>query len=171
MADMAYWRPRGELVGTLWEADITGGGGDEFSTVERGIMARSGRRIQLASSEDGRLLITGCMQTVGGPIHAWSCTEVVRHGRGNQSTGLSCLPLSAAWSFYCAYRTRGCPVEEDSLAFEMLSTLPFLASFSRGKGEVDHPLEKRGRQKCIEVSVIVPTTSDIYVYMSLWFSA
>ncbi|CBZ55002.1 putative PIK3R4 kinase-related protein (incomplete catalytic triad) [Neospora caninum Liverpool] len=87
LAEMARWRPKGQLVGMLLEQDTTGRrqlGADLSSAKGRGPRGRNvtaGHRVRLASTEDGRLLVTACMDTVEGRIAAWSCADVVRHGR------------------------------------------------------------------------------------------
>ncbi|PHJ25454.1 pik3r4 kinase-related protein (incomplete catalytic triad) [Cystoisospora suis] len=105
VADMASWRPRGELVGTLWEMDVTGGQGEKLTTGGGGLM-RSGRRVQLASSEDGRILITACTHTVDGPINAWSCTEVVRQGRASPFSSWTLPKPLAATALRFLHNTR-----------------------------------------------------------------
>ncbi|KFH02402.1 PIK3R4 kinase-related protein (incomplete catalytic triad) [Toxoplasma gondii VAND] len=101
LAEMARWRPQGQLVGMLLEQDTTGSRqladtSDAAGRGPRGWKGDSGHRVLLASTEDGRLLVTGCMDTVEGRIAAWSCADIVRHGRATPlSTWSLPSPLTA----------------------------------------------------------------------------
>ncbi|PFH34015.1 hypothetical protein BESB_071670, partial [Besnoitia besnoiti] len=106
VADMAKWRPKGQLVGMLLAQELTGArlvdgaswSGDGGKRARRELKKKGAAdcRVQLASTEDGRLLVTGCMETAEGQIAAWGCADLVRHGRAYPlATWAVPSPLSA----------------------------------------------------------------------------